>query len=114
MGNIAEITAEEVTRISGNRNTIRAKLVELNLAVSTATLDALATAISEIVNRGTVNASVKEGETVTLEPGYYSGAVWPVYPAAAIMPFRKRRLPPRKRPPLLHLMRAIMAFPRWW
>lgn len=73
MATIAELTAEQVTRISGNRNTIRAKLVELNLAVSTATLDALATAISEIVNRGTVNASVKEGETVTLEPGYYSG-----------------------------------------
>lgn len=73
MATIAELIAEQVTRISGDRDTIRAKLVELNLAVSTDTLDALAAAISEIVNRGTVNASVTEGETVTLEPGYYSG-----------------------------------------
>lgn len=73
MATIAELTAQEYNRIATDRNTIRAKLVELNLALSTDTLTKLATAISEIVNRGTVNASVKEGETVTLEPGYYSG-----------------------------------------
>lgn len=73
MSNIAEQTSQEFLRIQANRNTIRAKLVELNLAVSTATLDALATAVSEIVNRGTVNANVKEGETYSIEPGYYAG-----------------------------------------
>lgn len=73
MSTIAEQVAQEYLRLQSNRNTIRAKLVELNLAASTATLDALATAISEIINRGTVNASVKEGETYTLEPGYYAG-----------------------------------------
>lgn len=73
MATIAELTADELIRIQQNRNTIRAKLVELNLAVSTDTLDALATAIANIINRGAVNASVQEGETYTVEPGYYSG-----------------------------------------
>lgn len=73
MATIAELTAQEYNRIATDRNTIRAKLVELNLALSTDTLTKLATAISEIINRGTVNASVQEGETVTLEPGYYQG-----------------------------------------
>lgn len=73
MATIAELTAEEYIRIQTNRNTIRAKLVELNLAVSTDTLDKLATAIAGIINRGAVNASVREGETYTVEPGYYAG-----------------------------------------
>lgn len=73
MATISELTSQEYLRIQTNRNAIRAKLVELNLAVSTATLDALATAISEIANRGTINANVQEGETYTIEPGYYAG-----------------------------------------
>lgn len=73
MATIAELTADELIRIQTNRNTIRAKLVELNLAVSTDTLDKLAAAIANIINRGAVNASVQEGETYTVEPGYYSG-----------------------------------------
>lgn len=73
MSSIAEQVSQEYLRIQTNRNTIRAKLVELNLATSTATLDTLATAISEMINRGTVNANVREGETYTIEPGYYAG-----------------------------------------
>lgn len=73
MATIAELTSQEFLRIQANRNTIRAKLVELNLATSTATLDALATAIADIINRGTVNANVQEGETYTIEPGFYAG-----------------------------------------
>ena len=73
MATIAEQTSAEYIRIQTNRNTIRAKLVELNLAVSTDTLDKLATAIAGIINRGAVNASVQEGETYTIEPGYYAG-----------------------------------------
>ncbi len=73
MATIAELTADELIRIQQNRNTIRAKLVELNLALSTDTLDKLATAIAGIINRGAVNASVQEGETYTVESGYYSG-----------------------------------------
>lgn len=73
MSTVAEQVSQEYLRIQTNRNTIRAKLVELNLAASNATLDALATAIAEIVNRGTVNATVQEGETYTIEPGFYAG-----------------------------------------
>lgn len=73
MATIAEQTSAEYIRIQTNRNTIRAKLVELNLAVSTDTLDKLASAIANIINRGAVNASVQEGETYTIEPGYYAG-----------------------------------------
>lgn len=73
MATIAALTAEELIRIQQNRNTIRAKLVELNLAISTDTLDKLAAAIDGIINRGAVNASVREGETYTVEPGYYFG-----------------------------------------
>lgn len=73
MTSIAELTAEEYLRIQTNRNTIREKLIELNLAVSTDTLDKLAAAIASIINRGVINASVQEGDTYTVEPGYYSG-----------------------------------------
>lgn len=73
MSTVAEQVSQEYLRIQANRNTIRTKLVELNLAASNATLDALATAIDEIVNRGTVNATVREGETYTIEPGFYTG-----------------------------------------
>lgn len=44
----------ELSRIQANRNTIRAKLVELGMATSTDKLDALASAIESIVNRGAV------------------------------------------------------------
>lgn len=63
-----------ISRIQTDRNTIRAKLVELGLAVSTATLDACAAAIESILNRGAVNASVKEGETYTIPAGYHNGS----------------------------------------
>ncbi|MBQ8893370.1 MAG: hypothetical protein IJ043_03060 [Clostridia bacterium] len=66
-------TSEQITRIQTARNTIRTKLVELGLVASTAQIDALATAISNIVNNGTVNAEVKEGESYTIPAGYHSG-----------------------------------------
>lgn len=64
----------ELTRIQTSRNTIRAKLVELGLAVSTDTLDKLATAIEGILNKGAVQAQVKEGETYTIPAGYHNGS----------------------------------------
>ena len=73
MSEIAKLVEEEYLRVLRNRNDIRDKLVELNLAVSTDTLDTLARTIDGIVYRGTVNASVQEGDTCTLEPGYYAG-----------------------------------------
>lgn len=64
----------EINRIQLARNAIRAKLVELGLAVSTAQLDACASAIEGIVNRGAVNKQVKEGETYTIPAGYHNGS----------------------------------------
>lgn len=66
--------ASEISRIQTDRNAIRAKLVELGLAASTATLDACADAIEGIANKGAVNASVQEGETYTIPAGYHNGS----------------------------------------
>lgn len=66
-------TQTEITRLLQSRNTIRTKMVELNLAESTDLLDTLATKISNIANQGTVNAQVQEGDSYTILPGYYAG-----------------------------------------
>ena len=66
--------ATQITRIQTDRNTIRAKLVELGLATGTDNLDVLATAIDGIVDNGDITANVKEGETYTIPAGYHSGA----------------------------------------
>lgn len=67
-------TATEISRLSGARNTIRDKLVDLGLSTSTAKLDALATAVDGIVNRGAVSATVQEGDTYTIPAGYHNGS----------------------------------------
>lgn len=64
----------QITRISTARNTIRTKLVELQLVESTANIDALATAITGIQNNGGVSAEVKEGETYTIPAGWHNGS----------------------------------------
>lgn len=64
----------QISRIQTDRNTIRAKLVELGLAANTATLDACASAIENIAFKGAVNASVREGETYTIPAGYHNGS----------------------------------------
>lgn len=64
----------QISRIEANRNTIRAKLVELGLAVSTDNLDALADALDSLINRGAVSAQVKEGDTYTIPAGYHNGS----------------------------------------
>lgn len=66
--------ATQITRITTDRNTIRAKLVELGMAQSTDTLDDLATAIESIENRGAVSATVQEGDTYTIPKGYHNGS----------------------------------------
>lgn len=63
----------EINRIISDKNTIRTKLVELNLAQSTDNLDTLAEAIDGIVDKGSPQASVQEGETYTIATGYYRG-----------------------------------------
>lgn len=66
--------ATEVARIQGNRNTIRNKMVSMGLALGTDTLDDLATKIDAIVDRGAVDAEVREGETYTIPAGYHNGS----------------------------------------
>lgn len=66
--------ATELTRIQTDRNTIRAKLVELGMAQSADGLDKLATAIEGIENRGAVSATVQEGDTYTIPKGYHNGS----------------------------------------
>lgn len=65
--------SEQLTRIQNDRNTIRTKLAELGLGDGTEKLDACATKINGIANKGTVAAQVKEGEQYTIEAGYYKG-----------------------------------------
>lgn len=67
-------TQTEITRIQTARNTIRTKLVELGLANSTSKLDALATAVAGIENKGAVNAQIQEGATFTIPKGYHNGS----------------------------------------
>ena len=64
----------ELSRIQANRNTIRAKLVELGMATSVDKLDVLASAIEGIVNRGAVSVEIMEGQTYTIPSGYHNGS----------------------------------------
>ena len=66
--------ATEIARIQTDRNTIRNKLIEIGLAQSNSNLDALATAIDGIENRGAVSAQVQEGNTYTIPKGYHNGS----------------------------------------
>lgn len=67
-------TSTEITRLQAARNLIRDKLIELGLVSSTAKLDALATAVDGIENKGAVSATVQEGATYTIPKGYHNGA----------------------------------------
>lgn len=64
----------EISRIQTDRNTIRAKLVELGMATNTDNLDKLAAALEALINQGAVSATVKEGETYTIPAGYHNGS----------------------------------------
>lgn len=66
--------ATEIARLNDARNTIRDKMIDLGLATSTSKLDALATAVDGIVNRGAVSAEVREGDTYTIPAGYHNGS----------------------------------------
>lgn len=66
--------ATQIARIQTDRNTIRTKLVELGMVSSNANLDACATAISGIENKGAVSATVQEGATYTIPKGYHNGS----------------------------------------
>ena len=66
--------ATELGRIQTDRNTIRAKLVELGMAQSSDGLDKLANAVEGIINQGAVSATVQEGDTYTIPKGYHNGS----------------------------------------
>lgn len=66
--------ATQISRIQQDRNTIRAKLVELGMAQNADDLDKLATAVDGIVNQGAVSATVQEGDTYTIPKGYHNGS----------------------------------------
>lgn len=66
--------ATEVNRLQTDRNTIRAKLVELGMAQSSDDLDKLAAAVESIENQGSVSATVQEGDTYTIPKGYHNGS----------------------------------------
>lgn len=66
--------ATQISRITTDRNTIRAKLVELGMAQNTDGLDKLATAVEGITNQGAVSATVQEGDTYTIPKGYHNGS----------------------------------------
>lgn len=66
--------ATELSRLQADKNTIRAKLVELGMATNTDNLDKLASAIEALINQGAVSVEVKEGESYTIPKGYHNGA----------------------------------------
>lgn len=64
----------EIGRIAAAKNKIRAKLVALGLAQSTANIDTCATAVDGIADNGAVSIQVKEGDTYTIPKGYHNGS----------------------------------------
>lgn len=66
--------ATEISRLQSARNKIRAKAVALGIGTSNDQLDALATEIEAIENRGAVSAQVQEGDTYTIPKGYHNGS----------------------------------------
>ena len=66
--------ATELSRIQADRDTIRAKLVELGMANNTDNLTHLAAAIEALVNQGAVSVDVREGESYTIPAGYHNGS----------------------------------------
>lgn len=66
--------ATEISRIQANRNTIRAKLVNLGMANNTDNLDSLALAIEGLINQGAVSVEIKEGTSYTIPAGYHNGS----------------------------------------
>lgn len=66
--------ATEIQRLQADRNTIRAKLVELGMATGTDNLTKLASAIEALINRGAVSVEVREGESYTIPKGYHNGS----------------------------------------
>ena len=65
---------EKIENIMQSKATINAKLVELGVATGTDDLEAMATKMGNIENRGAVSATVVEGQTYTIPKGYHNGS----------------------------------------
>lgn len=64
----------QISRLQTDRNTIRAKLVELGMATGTDNLTRLASAIEGLVNQGAVAMEIKAGSSYTIPKGYHNGS----------------------------------------
>ena len=64
----------EITRLQGLRNTMRAALVALGLAQSTADLEDCVTAVEGIKNNGAVSGSITDAaKPYNVPAGYHNG-----------------------------------------
>ena len=64
----------EITRLQGLRNSLRAALVALGLAQSSADLEDCVTAVEGVKNNGAVSGAISDAETpYTVPAGYHNG-----------------------------------------
>lgn len=66
--------SEQIERIKGARDRMRAKLKSMGLADETHSIDELADDVEGIVYQGAVQAEVLEGATYTIPRGYHNGS----------------------------------------
>lgn len=104
--------ATEIARITTDRNTIRAKLVELGMAQNTDGLDKLATAVEGIANQGAVSATVQEGTPTPFPRATTTAAApSPAWPAAATTACSPSPSPPLSSSRISRRIPAITACP---
>ena len=65
--------ASQVARIKGEKSRLGIKLSEMGLASQTDKLETMVDAVEGIVDNGAVTATVRQGESYTIPPGYHNG-----------------------------------------
>ena len=66
-------SAQNLERIISARDALRIVAADFGIALSDAQLMELSEAFGSIVNRGTISAEIKEGESYSIQRGYYKG-----------------------------------------
>lgn len=66
--------AQEISRITTARNSIRTKLSGMGIALSTDDITTLASRVDSIADRGAIAANVQVGESYTIPQGYHNGS----------------------------------------
>lgn len=66
--------SEKINNIITSKEKISSKLVSMGIALETDNLEAMATKIEAIEDRGAVSATVIEGQTYTIPKGYHNGS----------------------------------------